>query len=295
MDYHSPLESDATKLARAGSGSMACRRMVDDDIEKAANLLCRGFPERPLGYWLRGLGRLRDRPVPKDYPRYGSVIAVGGELVGILLLIFSTTDEGKIRANVSSWYVDPPYRCYAPLLLASSLRYPEVSFINISPAPHTIDTIKAQGFVRYANGIFHAIPALAGLVPDASVRVAGTDDPDVSPVLKTLAAYGCLTFVGSRGAETFPFAFMPRRVFKGALPSAHLVYCAKLSHFAPFAGAIGRLLLKKGIPLVSLDASGPIEGLVGRYFEPREPKYFRGSEPPRFGDISETEFVIFGP
>ena len=34
--------------------------------------------------------------------------------------------------------------------------------------------------------------------------------------------------------------------------------------------------------------------LVGRYFEGVTPKYFRGPEQPRLGDLAYTEAVMFG-
>ena len=47
---------------------------------------------------------------------------------------------------------------------------------------------------------------------------------------------------------------------------------------------------------VTIDANGPLVGLVGRFFADRRPKYYRGDGgPPRLGDLAETELVLFGP
>jgi hypothetical protein len=53
-------------------------------------------------------------------------------------------------------------------------------------------------------------------------------------------------------------------------------------------------LLRRGLPLVILDANGPVRGLVGKYFDQTMPKYFKGPEPPRLGDLAYTETALFG-
>ena len=68
---------------------------------------------------------------------------------------------GSPRCNLSSWYVDPAFRTYAPMLVSQALRHKEVTYTNVSAAPHTWPIIEAQGFRRYSNGIFVALPALS--------------------------------------------------------------------------------------------------------------------------------------
>ena len=38
----------------------------------------------------------------------------------------------------------------------------DVTYLNVSPAPHTRPIIEAQGFARYCDGIFIAVPLLNG-------------------------------------------------------------------------------------------------------------------------------------
>ena len=47
-----------------------------------------------------------------------------------------------------------------------------------------------------------------------------------------------------------------------------------------FAGPLGRFLAWRGMPLVFIDANGPIPGLMGR-FVGWGPRFFRGRNPPR--------------
>lgn len=266
--------------------------MTDADCGAAVALLSRGFRERSPEYWKRALERLRDRKVPDGYTRYGYVIADRGAIVGIILLIFSAADDGSIRGNVSSWYVEPAYRGYANMLLATLSRLKDVTLFNISPAPNTIDTIAAQGFSRYVAGSFHTLACLHAPIKGARVRAVTAAE---ASFLGSLAAYGCLCFEVTLCGHAYPFAFVRSRMLGNTVPCTLLVYCRDIGDFARFAGPLGRRLLVLGLAIVTLDANGPIDGLLGRYVPGRRPKYFRGPQQPRLGDLSESELVIFGP
>jgi hypothetical protein len=74
----------------------------------------------------------------------------------------------------------------------------------------------------------------------------------------------------------------------------HLIHCSSVDAFVAVAGAIGRFLLARGRLLVVIDANGPVEGLIGIYSEARGQKYFRGPNPPQLGELSDTEYVLYG-
>jgi hypothetical protein len=274
--------------------AILCRRIRDEDAEAAVDLLARGFPERSSEYWRQAWHRLRERAVPETMPRYGYVIADGARLVGILLVIFAPADDGGLRGNVSSWYVEPDYRTYSSLLLAAPMRLKGVTLVNISPAPGTLETIGAQGFVRYAAGTFHALALLSPRVPGATIRAVGPATPGASAVLRDHAAWGCLAYEATLAGETHPFVFAPFRSFGGRLPCAQLVYCRDIASFVRFAGPLGRRLARHGLPSVMLDATGPVETLIGRYLVGKRLKFYRGTKAPRLGDLSYTELALFG-
>ena len=46
-------------------------------------------------------------------------------------------------------------------LVSHALRHKEVTYLNVSAAPHTWPIIEAQGFSRYSEGIFVCLPALS--------------------------------------------------------------------------------------------------------------------------------------
>ena len=57
--------------------------------------------------------------------------------------------------------------------MSQALRHKHVTYLNVSPAPHTLPIIEAQGFARYCDGVFVAVPMLNGLFGGGGVRVFG--------------------------------------------------------------------------------------------------------------------------
>ena len=289
-------ESDQSSAPPRRGGApfprLAIRELTPADKESAAKLLRRGFPERTEDYWRQAMRRLDERHPPDGCPRFGFALVDGDRLVGLLLTIFSRADDGGLRCNLSSWYVEPYYRPYSTLLLGPLRAFRSATLINISPAPNTRATIEAQGFERYVSGAFFTIAALGRRAPGARVRETR---PDVDgPLAASSAAYGCLSFEVIDGQEVHPFIFARTRAFGYQAPIAQLAYCRSVGDFIRYSGLLGRRLLLKGLPLVKIDALGPIPGLVGLFDPTRNPKYYRGPRVPRLGDLSETEITIFG-
>lgn len=283
-----------------------CREIVESDIEPVADLLTRGFSGRTHDYWRCGLQRQRVRNIPADCPRYGYLLEAEGRPVGVLLLIYAERRAGEpvLRCNVSSWYVDPEFRNYATMLTSMAQKNKAVTYVNISPAVNTWPIIEAQGFRRYCNGMFVAVPLLSRAERGIRVKRITGDTPPVPglsdtefELLRSHAAYGCLSLVACVGGEAMPFILLPKRMKHGRYPTPamQLVYCRDLAEFVRCAGALGRALIWRGAPLVALDANGPIEGLKGIYSDSRGRKYFKGPNPPRLGDLTETELVLYGP
>lgn len=278
-----------------------CRRAEDADAAAIAALLTRGFPDRSAAYWTKALAQLRDHPTPADCPKYGYVLEAGDRLVGVILLIFVALRTGEtptLRCNLSSWYVEPAYRGFASLLIAGAIRKKDATYINVSPAEHTRQTIEMQGFTCYARGQFYAVPMLAPPLRNVQIRVITADTPATDPeteLLATHAKYGCLSVICECEGHTFPFVFVWRRYARNILTGAQLVYCRDSADVRRFAGPLGWFLLKRGCATVMIDANGPLPGLAGIYFAGKAPKYYRGALAPHPGDLAFTEIVLFGP
>jgi len=272
------------------------------DVPDVVNLLARGFERaRKRAFWDRMLSRLAAHSAPPGFPRYGQLLEANGRIVGALLQIYSqpaADNPAGVRCNVSSWYVDPEFRSYAALLVSHALRHKNVTYLNISPAPHTRQIALAHGYQRYSDGVFLALATLNRSAPGVRIVDAGAVpdvpfDPAERDLLLEHAGYGCMSFWCVTPERAHPFVFRRRRL-KRVLPCAQLIYCPGIEELVRHAGPIGRHLLRHGSPLMVLDANGPVSGLVGRYFANTMPKYFKGPQPPRFGDLAYTEIALFG-
>ena len=274
------------------------REIREDDLAGVTDLLLRGFARRPRSYWEQGLRRMGERPVVDGCPRYGFLFEAESRPVGVALMLFGRDRAGATRCNLSSWTVDPAYRAQASLLVASVLKRTEVTFTNISPAPHTWATIEAQGFRPYCSGQSLALPLLGR--PGERARLSA--DPaswrglPEAGLLDDHLGYGCSCLALEAAGEVRPIVLLPVRARAGRypLPVMRVAFCRDAADVPRFAGALGRWMLRRGAVGLLLDGDLP-EGLAGRSRIRRGRKYARGPHPPRIGDLSYTELVLFGP
>jgi hypothetical protein len=278
------------------------RRIAPADRDAVAALLRQGFGlRRSRAFWQRAVDVLATRKVPDGMPQLGYLLESGGRAVGTILVIASRprtgADPDAIRCSLSSWYVEPQYRIYAAMLAALALNHDNATHLNISPAANTLPTLAVQGYTRYCDGVFIVCPLLAW--GDGAATVLAADRRPAVPfeaiewnLLRDHAEFGCVAFWCVTAERAYPFVFR-RRLAKGALPCAQLIYCRDTTDVARFSGLIGRYLAVRGCPLVVIDASGPMPGLPGIYVDGR-PKYFKGPEKPRLGDLAYTEAALFG-
>jgi hypothetical protein len=282
------------------------REIAESDIEAIADLLTRGFVHRSREYWMRGLRRQGTRPLPPDTPRYGYLLENEGMPVGCLLLIYSSKIfDGKIASccNVSSWYVDPAFRNYAAMFASMTQKRKDVTYFNVTPAQPTWPILETQGFKRYCNGLYFSVPALSRGGGDMTVEVVTPDTPSIRDLseadldmLKRNAEYGNLGLVCGTAEGALAFVFLPLRKRRGiiSVPAMQLGHCRSIADYVRCAGAIGRYLLRRGKPIIIIDANGPVTGLAGVYSEARGHKYFKGPHQPRLGDLTDTELAIYG-
>ena len=109
----------------------------------------RGFPNRNRQFWQRALNELARREPPPGLPKYGYLLESDGVPVGAILLICSAMRDGdKLapRCNLSSWYVEPAFRAYAPLLVSHALRHKEVTYLNVSAGAAYLADHRSPGF-----------------------------------------------------------------------------------------------------------------------------------------------------
>lgn len=274
-----------------------CREIRDSDEDAIINLLQKGRFGGDREFWAKALRRLAAHPTPAGYPKYGYLLEVNGVAAGMLLLISSFVPANgriRVRCNVSSWYVFPAFRTYASLLVKHALRHKDATYFNISPTLPTVAILEAQGYTRYCDGRFTAIPALSLRGERARVEpVAPGILPGDGLLLEEIGLlfahlrYGCISVVVTAGGKRYPFVFETATQLR-FVHLAYLVYCPSIEDFVRFAGPLGRFLARRGIGFVILDANGPVPGLIGHYAQ-ATPRYFRGPDRPRLGDLAYSE------
>ncbi len=244
--------------------------------------------------------------VPPTYPRFGYMMENDGKPVGVILLLYrQMSDETSavyIRCHLSSWYVEPSMRSYASMLVSFALKRPDVTYINISPAPPTWPVVEAQGFKRFSEGQFFALPALSSKGFGLSVvKVPSAAEINLPAaeraILADHAQFGCLSLVCGTENGGLPFVLAPFGIRAGRmpLPFMRLIYCRDMADFLLCAGALGRYLLRHGVLSVLLDVKDTTPALPGIYSQKLGRKYFKGPHPPRLGDLAYSEYAVFGP
>ena len=253
-----------------------------------------------MSTWVDVIRRLSAHQTPEGFAKYGYMLENGGIPVGVLLMISTARvirGATSIWCNGSSYYVEPAFRPYASALISRSHHFKGVTYLDLTPARHRWLSLEAQGYKQLARGVQIAIPALCQPAPGVKVRViTGThkDDrlePFETEALVAHAADGCFSIVCEYPDAALPFIFALGH--KYGVPFAYLIYCRNLTDFISCAGSLGRFFAKRGVPLVILDADGPIAGIPGAYVAWLR-KYWKGQERPRLGDLAFTELAMFG-
>jgi hypothetical protein len=280
-----------------------CRQIERTDLDAIANLLVRGFPATVKSYWVNALKTLDNHPAPEGYPKFGYLIENEGAAAGVLLLIYTSNrngSPGSVRCNVSSWYVDPMFRNFAPLLVSRAVKHQPATYVNVSASPHTWPIVEAQGFTRFSSGTFVTVPALIPRFGTAKITEfdnaqyfrdrLSTDDFNL---LHDHHSYGCLSLLCETSETAYPLIFRRRRIKGRLFPAAQLIYCPSTESLVKCGGTLGRYLLRRGMPLLLTGATGPLP-LLGKYFHDKWPMYYHGKDRPRFLDIAYTEAALFG-
>lgn len=291
--------------------AIRCRLIEAVDVPAVVRLLEAPFPDRSADYWNRGFAHLSERDLPQGVPRFGYVLERSGELIAVLLTIYSTISDGSstsLRCNLSTWYVLPEYRALSTILDGLAMRDRSVTYINISAAPHTVAMHEARGFRCYCRGQMLVLAALS--LPrwrQRVHRIEEKDDVDVPEHLRDLVRdhrrYGCTCLLCHDGSRTevvilrrVSLKLRRRWIQLPRLPAFQVVYGPVGKDLSRWLGAIGRyLLLNGGSPFLLFGVNERLAGVVGYHLRNSGRRYVRGSAPVSVGDLSYTEVTVFGP
>ena len=271
------------------SQRVRCRQIAESDLDALAELLTEGFPIHNHDYWQAGFRRLAALPYVEGMPRFGYVLESGGIIAGVLLTISSRRGD-EIVSNVSSWYVRPAYRAHSTMLVSMATKRRQVTYLNISPAPHTWRTLQATGWKPYNFGR----SAIFALFAAGGGRVSRTipDDLLERRLLEDHRAWGCLSLVCEKDGACAPFVFKRRRLARPPLPMLELIYCRDGADFERHAGTLARHFLPRGYAGFLID--GKIAAAPSYYVTGKEPRFYKGSHPPKLNDLAYTEKVVLG-
>ncbi len=293
-----PGSQDGTRGA-----ALSCRAIAEADLEGIIDLFLTGFPERSRQYWSEGLGRLGGLPPVAGCPRFGYGLRAAGRWVGAILLISSPVRPGAAaapRVNVSSWYVAPAFRVYAPLLISRATRWKQTNYLNVSPADHTRAIIEAQGFKSVSHGMFVAAPALHTRRAPARVLTSRRDweatraiQDHALQLLIDHQSFGCVSLWCESDRGAHPVIFRERSLRFGRIRAAQLLYAPSVEYLEGIAGTLGRFFARRRTFLMLVGASAPLRGIAGRFLPHRLPIHARGPDPQTPLDLTYTERALF--
>jgi hypothetical protein len=279
-------------------GGIRWREIGVADFASVATFLADslGYPEK---YFLSLLDVLRKHETPAGYPKYGYLLEHAEQIVGTIVLIYAgveTNDGVKIRCQATCWCSDPKYAAYSTLLsrVAMKRKDNEITYINISARHSSLPIIEAEGFVKYSSGQFILAPLFQNPLSWRSARIVpfgekpnGRYERYEYQLCAKHQEYGCVCVWCEVDGRAYPFVFR-KRALKGFLPAAQMIYCTNQDIFNRFSFSFGIYLARMNVFLVSLDANGAIKGLIGKYIDGIEQRYYRGAKP-SLGDLAFTQ------
>jgi len=267
-----------------------CRQIAESDLDALSGMLTDGFQIHSRDFWDKSLARIAARPGVEGMPRIGYALEAESGLVGVILTLWSCRGD-EVICNLSSWYVDRPYRRpHAQSLPITATSIDGPLYLNTSPADHTRKSMTSMGWTQYNFGRSVAFPVLTW--GSGNVREDIPDDLPERDLLEDHRAWGCISVVCRKEGAVFPFVFRRRHVTRFKLPIMELIYCRDTSDFERCGAALGRWFLSRGSLGFILD--GKVKGMPSVYGEGKEPRLYKGPHKPRLNDLAYTEKVLVG-
>ncbi|HCQ65666.1 MAG TPA: hypothetical protein DIU07_11165 [Rhodobacteraceae bacterium] len=275
---------------------MKFREITAADLPTLPALLSEGFPSTSPGFWTKALDVLSRRPPVDGMPRYGIVMDDGGDLCGVMLMVAQRRGAATF-CNLSSWYVRPAHRGYAPFMFGHALKAEDVTFLDCSPTPDVVPIVEKHGFEPYSGGslMLDARAAVRRGPKVARLTAQALEEcrhPEAARIAENIR-YGCRGMLAhdADGAPV-PILYRVARV-KRHIPVARFVYGAPETILA-HAGAIARHLIARGVPLALVDWPVGAEAPTGRMLPDYGVRYKRGADTLPLGDLLDTEYALFG-
>lgn len=266
----------------------------------AVALLAKGFPEKSKAFWSRGLSLISDHHERRELGPIGQLLMKGENAAGVLLTIKSRLPEtDRIVVNLSSWYVEPSCRWFAPRMLQIASSSEEELFTDLTPSPEACRLNERLGFQMVTDRtLFYPLPLKAlrpsgtRLNPLAAVR-PDTLSAAMREMLEDHLRLGCIVAIMQADGRHYPLVFLKTTTKK--LPSARLIYCEDRELAQRHISAIARHLLGRGrlaLTMAALDGEHNGGGVAAHKFAPIQVK---GAWNPHFINETYSELVLLPP
>ncbi|MDS7597159.1 hypothetical protein [Agrobacterium tumefaciens] len=222
-----------------------------DNIDAALALLVKGFPERTVAFWSEGLRRVSAHHERRNLGSVGQLLLKGEDAVGVLLTLKShLPGSDRTVVNLSSWYLEPSCRWFAPRMLQLASASPDETYTDLTPSPEAAKLNDRLGFKTVTDcTLFYPLPLKAlfpskASVVDLSHVPADAFSDHIREILSDHERLGCITAALSLDGRYHPLVFLKTTTKR--LPSARLVFCEDRHIAQENIGTIARFLLAKG-------------------------------------------------
>ncbi|CAD0211469.1 hypothetical protein AGRHK599_LOCUS1398 [Rhizobium rhizogenes] len=262
--------------------------------------MAKGFPEKSEAFWSRGLALINEHHQRRELGAIGQLLLKGEDAAGVLLTIRNRLpDSGRIVVNLSSWYVEPSCRWFAPRMLQMASSAEEELFTDLTPSPEACRLNERLGFHTVTDcTLFYPLPLTALRPAGARLSPLAAMPADTLPdamrdMLEDHARLGCIVAVMQADGRQHPLVFLKTTTRK--LPSARLIYCEDREIAQRHISAIARHLLGQGRLALTMAALEGERNAGGFAAHKSAPIQVKGVWNPRFINETYSELVLLPP
>jgi len=279
---------------------MQVRPIESSDIASAVTLAERGFASPPTTTWAAFFDRLTNLQGSQLNGPIGYLLRKDDTDVGIILTLRSrrrrNNDNAADVVNLSTLYIDEPYRWYAPIMLKKILREKTAVFTDLTASEDVRKLLPALKFKTWTEGVLTT--SLPQCMPryrrDVSIiRHDKVDLARIEPADRALlddhAQMGCISCIMDVDGAYQPLIFQHR--YRRKIPHAYLIFAHDREVVMSALGNICLHLLKHGHFLLALDCNEDESRHAGSFRKTTWHKYFNGPANTRGIDYAYSELV----
>ena len=157
------------------------RKATPHDEVNIIELLKKFYPATE--YWRR-IFLPRPWKIENDFPGY--VVTTEDNIVGFLGTLFSEqqTSQGTATlGNLTSWYIEPEYRQHSMALFFEAMKLPNVTWTNLTSAPHVYAWLSRAGFKTLEDKRTYILPIPAFSRQKQAIQLKiDIEESDLNPV-----------------------------------------------------------------------------------------------------------------